>query len=123
MANIIGRVQKLGKQNRNQPDMNTNLLTVSFLINFFHNTDDKNIDMTLNSSSTNTMSSNTTSDVHEKPAETIEKKSPNNSKIIKIQLQTLMLMMILNYLKYQEKNHSVTSLYDKAFIGKTPTHK
>ena len=28
MANIIGQVQKLGKQNRNLPGMTTNLLTV-----------------------------------------------------------------------------------------------
>ena len=44
-----------------------------------------------------------TDDVHGKPAESIEKKSSNNSKMIKIQLQMLLLMIILNHLKHKGK--------------------
>ena len=36
--------------------------------------------MTLNSSSTNNMPSTTTAAVHEKPADSIERESPNDSK-------------------------------------------
>ena len=49
MANRIVRVHKLGKQNRKKPDITTNLITVLVSVSFCHNTDDKNIDMTLNS--------------------------------------------------------------------------
>ena len=45
----------------------------------------------------------TTDDVHGKPAESIEKKSSNNSKMIKIQLQMLLLKMMLDALKQKEK--------------------
>ena len=43
MANKIGRVQKLGKQTRNWPDMTNNILTVPAWILFCHNIDDKKI--------------------------------------------------------------------------------
>ena len=49
------------------------------------------------------MSSTTAVDAHEKPVETIEKEFPKSSKMINIQLKTLLLMMILNNLKHQEK--------------------
>ena len=73
MANIIGRVHKLGKQNRKLSNMTTNITTVPFSISFCHNADDKNIDMTLNPSYNNTMSYTNTADVHEYPVDTIEK--------------------------------------------------
>ena len=44
--------------------MNTNILTFPVSILFFDKTDDKNIDMTLNSSPTNTMLSTATAAVH-----------------------------------------------------------
>ena len=75
MANIIGRVHKLGKKNIKQPDMITDIIKVPVSISFSHNTNDKNIDMTLNSSSTTTLLSTITAAAHEKPAESIEKKS------------------------------------------------
>ena len=40
---------------------------------------------------------------------------------MKIQSQTLMLMMILNHLKHQEKFHSFNSLGAQEFVGTTPT--
>ena len=80
MANEIVRVHKLGKHNRNRPDMTTYIITVLVSISKCHNTKYKNIDMTLNSSSTNTTSSTTTDYVHEKTADTIENKSSDNSK-------------------------------------------
>ena len=49
MANRIVRVHKLGKQNKKKPGMTTNILTVPVSNLFCHNTDDKEIDMTLNS--------------------------------------------------------------------------
>ena len=78
MANRIGRVDKLGKQNRKQPEMSTNIIKFPVSISLCHNTDDKYIYMTLNSSSTDTMLSTTTFSVHEKPAYIIEKESPNH---------------------------------------------
>ena len=80
MANRIGQVQKLGKQNRKRPDMSTNIITFLVSILFCHNPDNKNIGMTLNLSSTKNISYTTTADVHEEPADTIEKESPNNKK-------------------------------------------
>ena len=68
----------LGNQNRKRPEITTNLLKVPVSINFCHNTDDKNIDMKLKSSCTNTMFYTTTAAVYEKPADKIEKESPNN---------------------------------------------
>ena len=53
--------------------MTTNILTVPVSISFLHNKNDKNVVMTLNSSSTNTTPSTTTAAAHEKPADTIEK--------------------------------------------------
>ena len=64
MAKRIGQVHKLGKNNRNQPGITTNLLTVPLSISFFHSTNDKKMDMALNSSSTNNMLSTDTDDVH-----------------------------------------------------------
>ena len=55
MANRIGRFHKLGKHNRKRPDMTTNIFTVPVSILFCYNTDDINIDMTINSTSTNTI--------------------------------------------------------------------
>ena len=52
--------------------------------------------MKLNSSYTNTLLSTTTASVNEKPSANIEKLYPNNNKMIKIKLQTLLLMMMLN---------------------------
>ena len=63
--------------------------------------------MTLNSSPSNTMSPTTTSTTHEKPADTIEKESPNSSKMIKIKFQTLRLMIMLNRLKHKENIFTV----------------
>ena len=45
----------------------------------------------------------TTDDEHEKISDTIEKESANNLKTIKIHLQKLLLMMIINHLKHQGK--------------------
>ena len=59
--------------------------------------------MTLNSSSTNTMSFTTTDAVYKKPADSIEKESPNNPEMIKIQFQTFLFMMMLNNWKHEEK--------------------
>ena len=73
MANRIGRVHKLGKQNRKQPDMITNLIKVPVSTLYSHNTNYKNIDMTLNSSSTTILLSTITAAAHEKPADSIEK--------------------------------------------------
>ena len=64
MANRIGRVQKLGKQNRKQPETTTNLLTVPASILFCQNKNDKEIDKIIKSSSTNNMLSSTTAAVH-----------------------------------------------------------
>ena len=80
MANRISRVYELGKKNRNRSDMNNNVFIVTVSIPFCYNTYDKNIGITLNSSSTNTLLSTTSADIHEKPADSIEKVSPNNSK-------------------------------------------
>ena len=104
MANRIGRVHKLGKQNKKGPGMNNNILTVSIESSFCHNKDDINIDMTLNSSSNNTVLSTTTAAVHEKPDDTTDKESSNNSKTIKSQLQTLLLMMMINNFKDKVKH-------------------
>ena len=76
----------------------------------FHNTDDKIIDMPLNSLSTNTISSTTTAAVHEKPSDTTELESPNNSKKIKIQLQIFLLMVMFDHLK-QKENIITVSLH------------
>ena len=78
MTNRIGRVHKLGKQNRRQTDMNTNILTFPVFISFCNNTNYKNIDMTVNSSSNNNMSYTSTSGVHEKPDDAIEKEYSKN---------------------------------------------
>ena len=59
--------------------------------------------MTLNLSSTNTTPSTTTADVHNKTADTINNNTQTIQKIIRIQLQTLLLIMMLNNLKHQEK--------------------
>ena len=59
--------------------------------------------MTLNSSSTNTMSYTTTDAVYKEPADSIEKESPNNPEMIKIQFQTFLFMMMLNNWKHEEK--------------------
>ena len=75
MAYGIGRLQILGKQNRKQSGMSTNILTVPVSISKCHNTKDNFFYMKLNSLSTNTNDA-----VHEKPADTIEKESANNSK-------------------------------------------
>ena len=72
MSNRIGRVHKLGKHNRKRPDMTTNLLKAPVLISSFHNIDDKNIYMTINSSSINTMLSTDTSAIKEKHSDIIE---------------------------------------------------
>ena len=53
--------------------MNIIILTVHVSISKFHNTNDKNTGMTNNSSFTNTKLYTTTTAVHEKPADTIEK--------------------------------------------------
>ena len=58
--------------------MSNNLLTVPVSISFCRNRYDKIIYITLKSSFTNSMFSNTTTDVHTEPADTIEKESPNN---------------------------------------------
>ena len=71
MSNRIGRVHKLGKQNIKRPDMITNILTVPVSTSFYYNTYGKSIDMKLNLSYNNTMSSTTTSAAHEKPADII----------------------------------------------------
>ena len=60
--------------------MTTNILTVPVSISFFHNQNYKNIDMTLNSISTNTTSSTNTSGVHKKPPDSIENESLKISK-------------------------------------------
>ena len=83
--------------------MTNNILTVPVSISCYHNTDERNFDMTLNLSSTNTMASTITAAVHEKPSDTIEKYPPNNSRMIKIELQTLLLMMMLNHSRHTEK--------------------
>ena len=80
MSNRIGRVHKFGKHNRKRPFTNNNPLTVPVSISKRHNTNDKNIDMTLNSSFTNTTLSTNTADVHEKPPDTIDQEIANNSK-------------------------------------------
>ena len=49
------------------------------------------------------MSSTTTADVHEKPDDAITNILQTIQKMIKIQLQMLLLMMMLNNLKHQEK--------------------
>ena len=49
------------------------IIKVPIFISFSHNINDKSIDMTLTSSSTNTTSSTTNAAVYEKPADTIEK--------------------------------------------------
>ena len=46
------------------------------------------------------MLSTTTAAVREKPADTIEKESAKNSKTIKIQFQTFLLMTMVNRLKH-----------------------
>ena len=64
--------------------------------------------MKLNSSSTNTTSYTTTAAVHEKSTDTIKKNMKKNPKAIKIKFQTLLLMMMLNHFKQQEKITTVS---------------
>ena len=45
MANKLGQFHKLGKQNRNQPDLTNNILTVPASILFCRNKYDKEFDM------------------------------------------------------------------------------
>ena len=67
--------------------------------------------MTLNSSYTNNMSSNTTADVHNKPADRIEKESPNNSKTDENLIASVSVDDNAQYFETQRKNnHSVNSL-------------
>ena len=70
------------------------------------------------------MSSITTAAVHEKPADTIEKESTKIQKMIRIQLQMMLLMMMTNHLKHQEKI-ILMSLHQvsKLFLGTTSTQK
>ena len=59
--------------------------------------------MTVNSSSNNNMSYTSTSGVHDKPDDAIEKEYSKNWKTINIQFKMLMLTMMLNNLEHQEK--------------------
>ena len=59
--------------------------------------------MTLNSLSTNNISYTTADDVHEKPYDTIKNYIQTIKKTINIKLKKLLLMMILNRFKKQEK--------------------
>ena len=45
MANKLGQVHKIGKQNRTCPDITNNIITVPDSILFCHNKYDKDIDM------------------------------------------------------------------------------
>ena len=56
------------------------------------------------------MLSTTADDLNEKTADNIEEESPKHSKTINIKLKMLPLMMIPLNLKYQNKNHRVTSI-------------
>ena len=53
--------------------MTTDVIKAPFSISRCHNTNNKNIDMTLTSSSTNNMLYITNDAIHNKPADTIEK--------------------------------------------------
>ena len=59
--------------------MTTNILTVPVSISFCHKTNYKNIDITINSYSTNTTLSTTTDAVHEKSVGISGKESAKNS--------------------------------------------
>ena len=54
------------------------------------------------------MFSTITAAVNDKPADIIEKISPNSSKMIKIQVQTLLLMMNLVNFKHNEKLNTLS---------------
>ena len=102
-ANIIAQVHKLSKHNRKKSDVTTNFLTFTVSIQKCPNKKYKNIYMTLNSSSTNTKSYTTTDDVHAELADITENNLLTIQKMIKNQLQTMPLMMMINHLKQQEK--------------------
>ena len=87
MANKIGQVHKPVKQNRKQIDMTDNPIKLPVSILKCHSTKYKNIDMTINSSYTNTALSTTNAAVNKKPADAIGNDSAKN-KNLKIQYQT-----------------------------------
>ena len=124
MAKRICQIQKTGKQNIKQPVMTNNLLTDPVLFLFLHNTDGRNIDTTLNSSSTNTMSSTITAAVKEEPDDTIEEYFPNNKKSDHDSIQNTDVVDDAQYFGTErENNHSFISLINQKFIETTPTYK
>ena len=80
--------------------------------------------MTHKSSPINTMLSTTISDIHEKPADAIEKQSLNNSKNDQNSIANVAVDDYAQSFETQRKNnYSDTSLCAQSFMGTTPTHK
>ena len=76
------------------------------------------------SSSTNNMSSTTTAAVHEKPADSIERESPNDSKNYQNSIANVAVDGDAQSFEAQRKNNcNITSLVTQLFIGTTQTHK